>query len=98
MELFHLSPTPAAAPDLDIRTIQEVDAWARYLNCTRGELLAGLATAGGNFENLQAAILRNRQSVSHSRKVLGFSRDPVESAGSPAVGARFGHAGARHFG
>ncbi|HEY7903893.1 MAG: hypothetical protein ACHP7B_03175 [Burkholderiales bacterium] len=86
------------APELDIRTIQEVDAWAGYLHCTRGELLAGLAAAGSNYEHLQAAIARNRQHAQPARKVLGFSRDPVESPNAGGVGARFSYAGVRRAG
>ncbi len=98
MEVTTINEDAPAAPQLDIRTIQEVDAWAHFLDCTRGELLAGLAAGGGNYDELQAAIARNRQSTQPARKVLAFSRDPVESSGSSGVGARFSHAGARHVG
>jgi hypothetical protein len=98
MDVTTLNADASAAPELDIRTIQDVDAWARYLHCTRSELLAGLASAGSNYDALQTAIARNRRHSTQSRKVLGFSRDPVESSGSTRVGARFSHAGARHVG
>lgn len=93
MNVISRDPEPGTVPDLDIRTIQEVDSWARFLHCTRGELLAGLAAVGANYEALRAAIARNRQISQPSRKVLAFSRDPLDSMDA-GFGARIG--GTRH--
>lgn len=73
MEATNAGGTPSTA-QVDVHTAQEADAWAHRLQCSRAELLAGLAEVGSDFETLAATIARRRQAPARTRTVLGFSR------------------------
>jgi hypothetical protein len=76
-------------PSVEVRTVQEVDAWAHRLDCSRAEIVAGLAEVGGDYEALATIIARRRKAPSRTRTVLGFAeRRSSATAATPMRKAR----------
>jgi hypothetical protein len=59
---------------IDVNRNEEIEYWARRLGISRAHLIAAVAAAGPNVDDVQARIRRERARVQESKNVLARRR------------------------